>query len=79
MYQQKFNGQILKTNGKQIAQDMKEKMELIFNENIDALRVSLDFTYLGKLILISGKIKKISTGVPEKGIQSFFEQWLYIV
>ena len=42
MYQQKFNGQILKTDGKQIAQDMKEKMELIFNENIDALRVSLD-------------------------------------
>ena len=40
VYQQKFNGQILKTDGKQIAQDMKEKMELIFNENIDALRVS---------------------------------------
>jgi len=38
VYQQKFNGQILKTDGKQIAQDMKEKMELIFNENIDALR-----------------------------------------
>ena len=40
VYQQKFNGQILQTDGKQIAQDMKTKMEEIFDKNIDALRVS---------------------------------------
>ena len=40
VYQQKFNGQILQTNGKQIAKDMKTKMESIFDKNINALRVN---------------------------------------
>ena len=40
VYQQKFNGQILQTDGKQIAKDMKAKMESIFDKNINALRVN---------------------------------------
>ena len=38
-FQQNFNGQILSTNGKEIAQNMKAEMEGIFNENIEALKV----------------------------------------
>ena len=40
-YQQNFNGQIIRTDGKRIAEEMKAKMEVIFSENVLALKVIL--------------------------------------
>ena len=37
----KFNGQIIRTDGKRIAEEMKAKMEVIFSENVLALKVIL--------------------------------------
>ena len=41
VYRKNFNGQIIRTDGKRIAEEMKAKMEVIFSENVLALKVIL--------------------------------------